>query len=1431
MRRFFLSALLVCAVAPPAAAVCVPDLTLHIRNPEPLYVIGGDIQLWRFAFSNSSMETAYNLTITEQAGSFDQRTYAAPSLSVTLAGGGTVTSSWATDLAGPWTDGEPVDGTGAPLYLRWVVSSLPPGGSGTLSYRTLTAPGPESLLVTVSTATLSCDPASTSGAALSYSDTSTGKRIEPPLMALKLYDGSGSELNPISLDMAYAIAVDGSGNVVVAGFEIGALGGMNWRVQKYDAGLTVVLASTDYSGPGNNMDIPQSVAVDGSGNVVVAGWEVGAVGGENWRVRKYDATLTTLLASTDFNGSGNGNDRSQAVALDGSGNVVVAGYETGITGGKNWRIRKYNASLTTLLATTDYNGPADGIDKANGVAVDRNGDVVVVGDEEAALGVSNWRVRKYDSTLTALLASTSYDGSGHNYDSARAVAVDLNGNVVVAGFEFAFGSLYDWRLRKYDGTLANLLASASYDGPSNSDDEANAVAVDVNGNVVVAGFETASGGYDWRVRKYDSALNLVDSVNHDGVADGDDYLRGLATCGTGTVYVAGSETVRHNLDDFAVCRYHLAQFDPPSVPLGLTATGYAGHVGLEWSPSAPGTRGVAGYRIFRQTFAGVTEGSLLVQVAGASVSTFTDSAVVPGVAYFYRVLAVDVAGAESMISMEDSAVPACAVSPWTPRAAVPAGRMGAAGIGVGGTVYVAGGYDGSYLARIDGYNPNYGTWTHIGDMPTARYGLGVARFGGFLCFFGGSNGGGVTAVTEMWDPVANTWWTKAAMPTARYAPGVAAAGGSAYVMGGDNGSTVGVVEAYDMMFDAWATKAPLPTPRSELGAAALNGLIYAVGGTNGGGPMAVVEAYNPATNTWSTKAPMNVPRFGLGVVAVGGSLYAVGGDNAGNRATVEAYDPATNSWVLLCGLTTGRSSLAVADVGGTVYAIGGWGPGYLSSVEAAVFPKGPAEPRLYVSKVGDKGSGPCGTAVTYDVTVAYPPIEDSLFQCADDQPATSVVLTDAIPAGMTYVPGSLKRSTDNGTSFGALTDAADGDAGEVAAGTVTVRLGTIAEGDGDWNCNLAGGQVVRFTASRTGLVAATISNTVFVNYADGKGAAQPVVLSSADFTGAGCPPPPPPPAALAAWMDMSSVVPMGTSFTATVWVANTGGVSATVTGLALGAIGSPPGTVGAPGPVIPALPVVIAPLTTTSFLWSTTALACGNAILTVTVTGSEGGTGSPLGPVVVGRLVTVSGVPAVVLISASPPAVRAGSTVSITVTVYDSCSPANALNGVAVTLVVIAGGGTVSSAAGVTNIFGRLVTTLTTGTAGGTNSVWAGVSAGTSPAGTAYVTATLAPPVPPGPPLLTSPGGATDKNIFEPSKGDIVLARINPRDDSGIIVRIYTASGRLVRTLRNLEPAGSGQYVVRWDGRTEDEFVVARGVYLVHILGGGLNEVVKVVVK
>ena len=112
-----------------------------------------------------------------------------------------------------------------------------------------------------------------------------------------------------------------------------------------------------------------------------------------------------------------------------------------------------------------------------------------------------------------------------------------------------------------------------------------------------------------------------------------------------------------------------------------------------------------------------------------------------------------------------------------------------------------------------------------------------------------------------------------------------------------------------------------------------------------------------------------------------------------------------------------------------------------------------SDPLLTVLKTREVGSGPSGTIETFVIKVTYPQISDVESICGDDSDADSVVVTDPIPAGFTFVGGSLALSTNNGTSSAYLTDETSGDdAGDYDlsnAGAITVSLGTLTEGTGD----------------------------------------------------------------------------------------------------------------------------------------------------------------------------------------------------------------------------------------------------------------------------------------------------------------------------------------------------------------------------------------------
>src|SRR5262249_8357955 len=147
---------------------------------------------------------------------------------------------------------------------------------------------------------------------------------------------------------------------------------------------------------------------------------------------KYAAADGALLWEKRYNGQNNGDDYANAVAVDGSGNVVVTGYSDNGTN-YDYYTAKYGAADGALLWERRYNGPANRDDLANAVAIDGSGNAVVAGTSSVdSFGnpTGDYYTAKYGAADGTLLWEKRFTGPDA---VSSALALGPGGMVVVTG--------------------------------------------------------------------------------------------------------------------------------------------------------------------------------------------------------------------------------------------------------------------------------------------------------------------------------------------------------------------------------------------------------------------------------------------------------------------------------------------------------------------------------------------------------------------------------------------------------------------------------------------------------------------------------------------------------------------------------------------------------------------------------------------------------------------------------------------------------------------------------------------------------------------------------------------------------------------------------------------------------------------------------------
>jgi hypothetical protein len=299
------------------------------------------------------------------------------------------------------------------------------------------------------------------------------------------------------------IASDSIGNLYVSNFTYDDASDYRagWYVRRStDGGLTwatvadfaVAPASTDYA-----EDV--AVAADRAGDVYVAACDVyrlNSIWYHDWTVRKgiSGTSFSTIEVLP--------NSFPKDIFVHPTAGVFVVG-STQVTqkaGTVNvWLVRR-STDAGASWATVDTFQLASGYGSvAMGVAANSTG-IYVVGSASASYksgAPSHWIVRKSINGGSSWTTVDNYQLAADNPTQAQCIATDANGNLVVAGF-----SRGDWNDARY---LSHWIVrkSAGSTGPWTTVDvfqnggRANAIAADPFGNVFVGG-----GDGNWFIKRY-----------------------------------------------------------------------------------------------------------------------------------------------------------------------------------------------------------------------------------------------------------------------------------------------------------------------------------------------------------------------------------------------------------------------------------------------------------------------------------------------------------------------------------------------------------------------------------------------------------------------------------------------------------------------------------------------------------------------------------------------------------------------------------------------------------------------------------------------------------------------------------------------------------------------------------------------------------------
>ena len=302
------------------------------------------------------------------------------------------------------------------------------------------------------------------------------------LVFLNQFNGGGGGSNASN-----AITADGSGNSYVTGYTTGLTSMHDITTLKYDASGRLIWARS-YNGTGNNTDEAYAITIDNSGNIYVAGSTTGLLSDKDMIIIKYNNSGVQQWAKI-YSSPGIFPDEAYAITLDASGDPIISGYSYLEGSGNVMTIIKYDVYGNQTLFTTG-SGASGSTDVAYAITVDAGDNMYVTGYEKAFLDATTNNksivtvkfspagVRQWSKTIT---------GAGNGDNEPSSMATDQNGNTYVTGYVTAVNGDKDYVTVKYDVNGNQVWMKTYNNSSANDDDIPRKIIIDQRGDVVVTG--------------------------------------------------------------------------------------------------------------------------------------------------------------------------------------------------------------------------------------------------------------------------------------------------------------------------------------------------------------------------------------------------------------------------------------------------------------------------------------------------------------------------------------------------------------------------------------------------------------------------------------------------------------------------------------------------------------------------------------------------------------------------------------------------------------------------------------------------------------------------------------------------------------------------------------------------------------------------------